>query len=98
MIPSTAYLKFWPDGAAKVDASLRLTGDSQIQCCIYHDRPPILAVTDAHVSVSVSVPGPGAVTPADLAIARRLADAVTRYADELARHIPELPASQETAA
>jgi hypothetical protein len=38
------------------------------------------------------------VTPADLAIARRLADAVTRYADELARHIPELPASQETAA
>jgi hypothetical protein len=98
MIPSTAYVKFWPDGRGQVDASLHLTGESHIQCCTYEVRPPILSVRDAHVSVSVTVPDADTVTPADLATARRLADTVTRYVAELERHIPALPASQEAAA
>jgi hypothetical protein len=83
MIPSTGTVKLWPDGRANVDASLRLTGDSHIQCCTYEDRPPILSITDAHVSVTISMPDPEAVTSGDLAAARRLADAVTRYITEL---------------
>jgi hypothetical protein len=98
MIPSTAYLKLWPDGPAQVDASLRLSSASGIQCCTYADRPPILSLNEAHVSVSVSVPDPGAVTSGDLAIARRLAEAVSRYVAELERHIPALATDRGAAA
>jgi hypothetical protein len=99
MTPSTAYIKLWPQGPGGVDASLRLTGNSHIQCCIYPDRPAILSVTDAHVSVSVSVPDPAAVTHADVAIARRLADALTRYIADLERRVPtEAPAADGEAA
>jgi hypothetical protein len=52
-------------------------------CCTYDDQPPILSVRDRHVSVTVTVPGTGRVTPEDLETARRLADAVARYIAEL---------------
>jgi hypothetical protein len=97
MIPSTAHLHLRP-GSAQVDASFRLTGDSHICCYVYPDRPPILSVTDAHVSVSVTVPDAEAVTPADLDTARRLADAIVRYIADLERHLAALPEGQETAA
>ena len=94
---STAYLRFRPDGPGEVDASLHLTGSSHIQCCLYADRPVILSVTDAHVSVSVSVPDPEAVTAADVETARRLADALSRYIADLERRIPSeaQPRAQE---
>jgi hypothetical protein len=98
MIPSTGYVKFWPDGRAHVDASLRLTGQSHIQCCTYDDRPPILSVSDAHVSVSISVTDPGAVTAGDLSAARRLGDAITAYIAELQQHIPAFSEGREAAA
>jgi hypothetical protein len=99
MTPSTAYIKLWPEGPGGVDASLRLTGRSHIQCCIYPDRPAILSVTDAHVSVSVSVPDAEAVTPADVVVARRLADALARYIADLEHRIPsEAPAADGEAA
>ena len=98
MTQSTGSIAFRPDGTGEVDASLRLTGSSYILCCTYDDRPPILAVRDARVSVSVSVPDADAVTPDDLATARRLADAVTRYVAELERHVPAVPAEQDAAA
>jgi S-adenosylmethionine/arginine decarboxylase-like enzyme len=82
MIPSTAHVTFRPGGVAGVDAALRLTASSHIQCCTYPDHPAILAVTDAHVSVSLSVPG-SQVTPEDVAIARRLADALHQYIADL---------------
>ncbi len=88
MIPSTAYIKFRPDGLGEVDASLKLTGSSHIQCCLYADRPAILSVTDAHVSVSVTVPDSEAVTAADVETARRLADALNQYIADLERRIP----------
>ena len=49
MTASTAYVQFRSGGVASVDASLRLTGCSYIQCCTYPDRPAILSVDDGHV-------------------------------------------------
>ncbi len=83
MIPSTAEVRFRAGGIAHVTASLRLTGGSHIQCCTYPDRPAILSVDDAHVSVSVSVPDPAEVTVDDLESAVRLAEALAGYIADL---------------
>ena len=94
MIPSTAYVYYRPDGPAQVDAALRLTGSSRIQCSTYEDRPAILSVTDAHVSVSVTVPDPDKVTVEDLDVAVRLAEALADYITDLRRRL----AAQDQAA
>jgi len=65
-----------------VDAFVRLTGHSFIQCCVYDDIAPILAIKDAHVDISITVPGRDQVTD-DLTMARLLADATDKYAAEL---------------
>jgi hypothetical protein len=83
VIPTSAYIKFRPDGVAAVDAGLRLSGASFIMCCTYPDQPPILSVDDRHVSVTVTVPDSARVTPEDLDTARRLADAMALYIAEL---------------
>ena len=80
---SDAYVRFGPDGPAGVDAGLHLSGSSFIYCHTYPDNPPILSVRDRHVSVRVTVPDSNRVTPQDLDTARRLADAVASYIDEL---------------
>jgi hypothetical protein len=99
VIPSTAYIKFWPGGSGEVDASLRLTGKSDILCHSYDDRPAILSIRDAHVSVTVTVPDSGQVTAEDVATARRLADAVARYIADLERRLSaEVPAEASVAA
>jgi hypothetical protein len=77
-----------------VDASLRISGGSFIYCHIYPDGPPILSVRDRHVSVRVTVPDSGRVTPEDLDTARRLVDAVAAYIAELETRM----ATQGTAA
>jgi hypothetical protein len=87
MIPGDAYVRFSADGAAELDASSHLTGNSFIHCCAYPDEPPILSVKDRYVSVSVTVPDPHKVTPGDAETARRLADALTVYITELERHV-----------
>jgi hypothetical protein len=94
VITSDAYIRFSPDGPAGVDASLHLSGSSFIYCHTYPDGPPILSVRDRHVSVRVTVPDSARVTPEDLDIARRLADAVTAYIAELETRM----ATQDTAA
>jgi hypothetical protein len=94
VITSDAYIRFSPDGPAGVDASLHLSGSSFIYCHTYPDCPPILSVRDRHVSVRVTVPDSARVTPEDLDIARRLADAVTAYIAELETRM----ATQDTAA
>jgi hypothetical protein len=88
MIPSSATIRFRSDGAPQVDASLRLTGSSQINCFTYPGKPPILAIDDAHVQVSITVPESGTVTPADLATAHRLAAAVASYITGLHERLP----------
>ena len=83
MITSDACIRFSSDGPAGVDAALHLSGCSFIYCHTYPEAPPILSVRDRHVSVRVTVPHSGRVTPEDLDTARRLADAVAAYIAEL---------------
>jgi len=83
MIPSTAYVNYRPDGPARVEVSLRLTGNSHIQCSTYEGRPAILSINDAHVSVSVSVPDSATVTVDDLDVAAQLAEALADYIADL---------------
>ena len=82
-VGSSASVRFGPDQVMTVESSLHLTSNTSIYCHSYDDHPPILAVTDAHVEMSVTVPEAARVTEQDLACARRLAEAVTRYVAEL---------------
>jgi hypothetical protein len=86
MTATAASLTIRGDGRAGVDATVRLTTGSFIRCCSYPDQPPILAVNDGPVHVAVTVPDPEHVTADDLAAARDLAAAVTRYLTELEHH------------
>ncbi len=86
-LPTVSTIRLGPNGVAQVNVSLKLTGDSFIACHTYTDHPPILQVEDEHVSVSVSVPDPKAVTAADLDQAHRLADALAQYVAELEAHV-----------
>ena len=90
---SDASVRFSPEGAAQVDASLRISVGTFIYCHTYQAEPPILSVKDRHVSVTVTIPDRNTVTSGDLDTARRLADAVARYIAELEIRI----AAQSTA-
>ncbi len=83
MIATSASVRFSASGVTGVDAFVRLTGRSFIQCCVYDDIAPILAVKDAHVDISITVPGRDQVTEGDLAMARLLAQAAGEYLAEL---------------
>jgi hypothetical protein len=61
-LPTVTSIRLYPKGAVRVDAALRLTGDSWIACHIYTDNPPILSFEDEHVSVSISPGDPKHVT------------------------------------
>jgi hypothetical protein len=80
---SSASVQFGPGQVTGVDSCLYPIGSTTISCHSYDDRPPILAITDAHVKVTVSVPDPDRVTEQDLTCARRLAEAAARYVTEL---------------
>jgi hypothetical protein len=94
VIPSSAYVRFGPDGVAQVDASLRLSVGSYIRCCIYPDETPILSLKDRHVSVAITVPDRAKVTVDDLDTAVQLAEAIAGYITELRRRL----ATQDRAA
>jgi hypothetical protein len=66
MLTSDACVRFREDGPAGVDASLRISDRTFIHCCTYPAEAPALAVRDAHVLVSASVPDRHKVTPGDL--------------------------------
>ena len=80
MTATSASVRFSASGVTGVDAFVRLTGQSFIHCCVYDDIAPILAVKDAHVDISITVPGRDQVTADDLAMARLLAEAAGEYA------------------
>jgi hypothetical protein len=86
-LPTVTSIRLYPKGAVRVDAALRLTGDSWIACHIYTDNPPILSFEDEHVSVSISPSDPKHVTADDVAQAHRLADALAQYIAELDKHV-----------
>jgi hypothetical protein len=91
---SDASVRFSPQGAAQVDASLRISGGTFIYCHTYQTEPPILSVKDRHVSVTLTVPDRDTITSGDLDTARRLAYAVAAYIAELETRM----AAQGTAA
>ena len=82
-VPTQACVKFDVDGPARVEAFIRLNDRSHIYCHTYGESAPILAIDDAHVQVSFTVPDTRQVTGEDLAWARLLAEAATRYVAEL---------------
>ena len=49
-MPTSAYVEFGPKGALEVRSSVHMTGDTWRHCCLYPDRPPILAI-DAPIHV-----------------------------------------------
>ena len=71
-----------------VESFIRLTGHTFIRCCLYDDIAPILAVQDAHVDISLTVPGPDEVTADDVRVGRLLAEAVGQYVAGLERRMP----------
>ena len=83
MTATSASVQFATGGAVEVNSSLRLTGDSYVNCYTYDDQAPILGIDDAHVKVSITVPDTSQVTADDVTWARLLAGAVTRYVTEL---------------
>jgi hypothetical protein len=91
MTATSASVRFSASGMTGVDAFVRLTGASHIQCCVYDDIAPILAVRDAHVDISVTVPGRDQVTDDDLTMARLLAEAAGQYAAELEKFAAKAP-------
>jgi len=93
-------------GAGPVEASsgktsrhrLNRGGDraaSRIQCSVYPDSAPVLAVDDAHVRMSITVPDADRVTADGVARGRELAAKVARYVAELERRAA---ATSDTAA
>jgi hypothetical protein len=83
MTATPASVRFSTSGVTGIDAFIRLTGHSFIQCCVYDDIAPILAVKDAHVDISITVPGRDQVTEDDLTMARLMAQAAGEYLAEL---------------
>lgn len=99
MTPTSAHIRFDPDGMTGVDTALRLSGATHIQCYTYDDHPPILVINDRHIQVSVTVPGADGATAEDLETAQRLSDAAARYLTDLERRIAaQGPAAEGTAA
>jgi hypothetical protein len=97
-LPTVTSIRLYPKGGIRVDAAIRLTGDSWIACHIYTDHPPILSFEDEHVSVSISPVDPKDVTADDLAQAHRLADALAAYIAELDKHVTTPGKSEGVAA
>ena len=93
MTATSASIRFSASGVTGVDAFVKLTGQSFIHCCVYDDIAPILAVTDAHVDISITVPGRDQVIADDLTMARLLAEAAGTYLAELEKFAAKAPAA-----
>jgi len=85
MVPTAASVRFGADRVPGVESSFRPTIRTLIDCYVYADCAPILAIKDAQVSVTLTVPDSDRVTDEDLTCGHALADAVTRYVAELER-------------
>jgi hypothetical protein len=77
-------VRFGEDGRATVQSYVRLTASTRIHCSVYPDAAPILSIDDGAADITITNPGRGEVTDDDVAFGRQLADAVARYAAELA--------------
>src|SRR5437762_1058943 len=66
MTATTASIRFDPDGAAKVQSYVRLTGSTYVHCCTYADAAPILTIQDGPADITITNPGRGEVTEEDV--------------------------------
>jgi hypothetical protein len=82
---ATVTVRFDDSGQATVQSYVRLTASTHIQCSTYDDAAPILSIHDGAADITITNPGKGEVTDDDVRFGRQLADAVTRYAAELAK-------------
>ena len=87
MTATSASVRFGANGVTGVESFVRLTGHTFIRCCLYDDIAPILTVKDAHVDISITVPGRDEVTADDVTFGRLLAGAVGQYVAELERRV-----------
>jgi hypothetical protein len=81
---ATVSVRFGPDGSATVQSYVRLTASTHIQCSTYDDAAPILSIHDGAADITITNPGKGEVTDDDVRFGHLLAEAVARYAAELA--------------
>jgi hypothetical protein len=86
-VATSASVRFSGGQVPTVDASVRPTGRTFIDCHVYDDCAPILVLKEVQVSVSVTVPHSGRVSEEDLTCGRALADAAARYVAELERRV-----------
>jgi hypothetical protein len=94
-VRTSASVWFGTDGPPEVDTRLHLTGSTRMNCYLYPGSAPILAIDDAHVKVTLTVPDSDKVTGQDVTAARALAAIVARYVAELER-LATLTAEPET--
>jgi hypothetical protein len=83
MTATSASIRFGEGGTASVQCYVRLTASTTIRCCTYEDAAPILTIQDGPADITITNPGKGGVTQEDVTFGRLLAEAVTRYVDEL---------------
>jgi hypothetical protein len=92
----TVYMQ--PGKARDMQVSIHPDDDAHAYCSAYADQTPILAVSHADISLTVSPPERSAVGEADLHFARDLAEAANTYLAEITRLHTEHAVSAETAA
>ena len=93
-VKTSATVRFTSSGPVEVEPTIRLNARTFIHCHVYDDAPPILAIEDENVRLSLTVPDVHHVTADDVNRAMRLADAMARYIAELGEHL----ANNESAA
>ena len=86
-VQTSAMVRFSSSGPVEVEPTIRLNASTFIHCHVYDDAPPILAIDDGNVRVSLTVPDTAHVTGQDVNLAIALADAVARYIAELGEHV-----------
>jgi hypothetical protein len=84
-VASNVLVRFSADGRSRVDASLRPPPGSHIAFYPYGDEPPIVLISDDHLSVTITVPDRQHITQDDVHTARVLAMSFSNYAKELAQ-------------
>jgi hypothetical protein len=97
-VKTSATVRFGSSGVVEVEPTIRLNPATRIDCHVYDDQAPILAIHDEQVSVSLTVPDVHRVTGEDVNLATKLADALARYAAELGAHVADEDSAAQDAA
>jgi hypothetical protein len=86
-VQTSATVRFSSSSPVEVEPTIRLNASTRINCHVYDDCAPILAIDDGNVRMSLTVPDTGHVTGQDVNLALALADVVARYIAELGERV-----------